>query len=235
MESRRDAGNVKIACWLHNATTPHLERVAKGFKADMLKRFRKESAPPPYLIVGLGNPGEEYRHNRHNVGFMVLDRLAEMLGERFGRVQFNALVSGAQYDEERLVLAKPRTYMNNSGQAVGALARFHKLRPERVLIVYDDADLPFESLRLRPSGGSAGHKGMKSTIQSLGTQEFPRLRVGIGRPPGKLKTPDYVLQDFSKSEREALPFVLQRAAEAALSFVSEGIEQTMNRYNGQEG
>ncbi|MDA1330125.1 MAG: aminoacyl-tRNA hydrolase [Chloroflexi bacterium] len=202
----------------------------------MFKRLRKkDDGPAPFLIIGLGNPGPDFKENRHNVGFMVLDQLADQLGERFGRVQAESLVASARHSGERLVLAKPRTFMNPSGRAVSALARFYKVMPEHILVIYDDADLPFESLRMRPGGGAAGQKGMRSIIQSLGTQDFPRLRVGIGRPPGRMRTPDYVLQDFSKQQREVLPFVLRRAADAALTFVSEGIDAAMNEYNGAEG
>jgi len=197
----------------------------------MLKSFRKGSTTAPYLIVGLGNPDPEFKMNRHNVGFMVLDKLAALLGESFGRVKFESLIAQAQYEEERLVLAKPRTYMNLSGRAVGALMRFHKLPPERLLVIYDEVDIPFDSLRIRPEGGSAGHKGMKSVIESLGTQDFPRMRVGIGKAPGKKKTPSHVLQDFSAKEQEILPIVLQDAAEAALKFVSHGISEAMNQHN----
>jgi PTH1 family peptidyl-tRNA hydrolase len=197
----------------------------------MLKNFRKGSTPAPFLIVGLGNPDPEFKLNRHNVGFMVLDELATQLGENFGRVKFESLITQAHYKEERLVLAKPRTYMNRSGRAVGALLRFHKLSPDRLMVIYDDVDLPFDSLRIRPEGGSAGHKGMRSIIETLGTQSFPRLRVGIGKAAGKMKTPSHVLQDFSAKEQEILPIVLKDAAEAAFSFVSEGIAEAMNRHN----
>lgn len=200
----------------------------------MFKRFRKpeQDNSPPYLIVGLGNPGPEYKLNRHNAGFMALDELANNLGEAFGRVKHNALVAEARHNGQRLVLVKPRTYMNRSGTSVAAFVRFYKVPPERVLIVYDDADLPFETLRMRPEGGAAGQKGMRSIIESLGTQAFPRLRVGIGRPKGKMSTPSHVLQDFSKQEQEILPFVLSRTTDAILHFVDEGIEAAMNKFNG---
>lgn len=200
----------------------------------MFWRKNKTNDNPPFIIVGLGNPGPEYKHNRHNVGFMVLDELAKMLDAKFGRMQANALVADARRGDQRLVLAKPRTFMNRSGPAVGGLQRFYKAPLERLLVIYDDADLPFEALRLRPDGGSAGQKGMKSIIENLGGEVFARLRVGIGRPKGRMRTPDHVLQDFSRGEQEALPFVLQRAVEAALAFVDEGIVAAMNRYNPQE-
>ena len=201
----------------------------------MFKRRKQSEEGTAFLIVGLGNPGPEYKLNRHNVGFMVLDELAAKLGESFRKVQNQALVCQARHGEARLILAKPRTYMNLSGQAVGALARFYKVPLERILVVYDDADLPFETLRLRPEGGAAGQKGMRSIIQHLGSQAIPRLRVGIGRPKGRMSTPAHVLQDFSKQEQDDLPFLLGRAMDAILCFVDEGIEAAMNQYNGGEG
>ena len=138
----------------------------------------------PFLIAGLGNPGKQYRGNRHNVGFMALDRLAQDLQVNFSRLESKALVAKCEYQGERLVLAKPQTFMNLSGQAVGALARFYKVPLEHIMIVYDDVDLPLGALRLRPTGGSAGQKGMASIIERLGSQDFPRLRIGIGRPTG---------------------------------------------------
>ena len=147
---------------------------------NILQRIRNSgksaTATQTYLIVGLGNPGRKYKHNRHNIGFMLVDRLAERLGVTFSRLQHKALVTDARYQGKKIILAKPQTYMNNSGQAVRALVRFYKIPLENLLIVYDDVDLPFGSHRLRASGGSAGQKGMQSIIQHLGTKEFYRLR-----------------------------------------------------------
>ncbi|MEA2007624.1 MAG: aminoacyl-tRNA hydrolase [Chloroflexota bacterium] len=190
----------------------------------------KENASP-ILIVGLGNPGRKYRHNRHNIGFMVLDALAERLGKNFAKMQMNALFTKANYQDQRLILAKPQTYMNNSGQAIKSLAHFYKIPLEKVMVVYDDVDLPFDTIRLRPQGGSAGQKGMKSTIAQLATQNFPRLRVGVGRPPGRMQVADYVLQNFSDDEVETLNFVLNDAVQAILTFITEGIEQAMTQHN----
>jgi PTH1 family peptidyl-tRNA hydrolase len=186
----------------------------------------------PFLIAGLGNPGREYRDNRHNVGFMLVDRLAERLGVAFSRVESKALVTKADFQGNRLILAKPQTYMNLSGQAVGALMKFYKVPPEHLLVVYDEVDLPLGTLRLRPEGGSAGQKGMKSIIERLGTENVSRLRIGVGRPPGRKEAGDYVLQDFSKQERENLASILDRAADAVQTFVTQGIEPAMNLYNG---
>jgi len=199
-----------------------------------LRRKKETEDNPPYLIVGLGNPGPEYKMNRHNVGFMILDELSRELGETFGRMQSNAMVAQARLGEARLVLAKPRTYMNRSGSSIAGLVRFYKTPLEKVLVIYDDADLPLETIRLRAEGSSAGQKGMRSIIESLGTEAIPRLRVGVGRPKGRMSTPDHVLQDFSRSEQKDLSFVLRRAADAAKTFVSEGIAAAMNKYNSKE-
>ena len=187
----------------------------------------------PYLIVGLGNPDREYRGNRHNIGFMVLDQLAARLGASFSRVKMNALMTAVRHGEERLILIKPQTYMNLSGNAVSSFTRFYKLPHENLLVVYDDVDLPFETLRMKPNGGDAGQKGVRSIIQKLGTQEFPRLRVGIGRPPGRMPVSSYVLQDFSKPEQDLLPFVLDQSVAAALHFIDHGLESAMTLYNQQ--
>lgn len=188
-----------------------------------------------YLIVGLGNPGRAYKTNRHNIGFMVVDRLASRLNLSFTRMEAKSLFTRGDYAGRRLLLAKPQTYMNLSGQAVRSLARFYKLPLERILIVYDDVDLPFGSLRLRPAGGSGGHKGMQSIIEHLNSQEIPRLRLGIGRPPGRMEAADYVLQDFSRQEVEMLPAILDRAVEAVLTFITQGIAAAMNQFNSTPG
>lgn len=186
-----------------------------------------------FLITGLGNKGREYRSNRHNVGFMVVDRLAAHLGITFTRVESRALVTKGTYQENRLILAKPQTYMNESGASVGAIARFYKVELSHILVAYDDVDLPFGVLRLRPGGGSAGQKGMGSIIERLGGDQFPRLRVGIGRPPGRMEAAAYVLQDFGRDESAELPAILERAVDAILVYISQGLNQAMNQYNGQ--
>lgn len=187
--------------------------------------------PDYYLIVGLGNPGRDYRDNRHNVGFMLVDRLAKQLGLAFSRLESRALVTKGEHAGRRVILAKPQTFMNLSGQAAGALARFYKVPLENLLVVYDEVDLPFGTLRLRAAGGSGGHKGMNSVIERLGTEAIPRLRIGINRPPGRKEAADYVLQDFSTSEVKALEAILDEAADAALLFIEQGIEAAMNKYN----
>ena len=185
-----------------------------------------------FLIAGLGNRGREFQNNRHNVGFMLVSHLAERLGVSFSRMQSKALVTKGEYKGKRLILAKPQTYMNLSGQAVAPLVRFYKVPLENLLVAFDDVDLPFGVLRLRPSGGSGGQKGMQSIISTLGTEEFPRLRVGIDRPPGRMEASDYVLQDFSKDQAEALAEILDRGVEAVLTFIDEGLDAAMNKFNG---
>lgn len=192
------------------------------------------SAPTNYLIVGLGNPGREYRETRHNIGFMVIDTFATRHEIRMTKVQNKAITSSARIGEARITLVKPQTYMNLSGEAVAALVRYYKLPLENLIVVHDDVDLPFFTIRMRPGGGSAGQKGIASIIKSLGTQEFARLRMGIGRPPGQMDAADYVLQRFTRSEQEQLPLFLSRAAEALDCYLNNGIEFAMNRYNSSE-
>jgi PTH1 family peptidyl-tRNA hydrolase len=192
-----------------------------------------------FLIVGLGNPGREYRETRHNVGFMLLDRLAMTLNARFTRLQSRALVASAIYapikgltGECKVILAKPQTFMNLSGQSVQALIHFYKLPLTNLLVAHDDLDLPPGTIRIRPDGGSAGQKGMSSILERLGTDDFPRLRLGIGHPPGQMQAPEYVLQDFSNADLTVISETLDRAVQAVLTFVSEGLDVAMNKYNG---
>ena len=189
----------------------------------------------PFLIVGLGNPGDQYRHTRHNFGFMVIDRLAEKLAVSLKKVKFKALLAETKLDGQALILAKPRTFMNDSGRAVGPLLRFFKVPPDHLLIVHDDLDLPLGSLRLRPTGSSGGQRGVASIIATLGTQDFPRLRLGISRPPGQMDPVAYVLQNFTPAEAELKEMVLNQAADAALTFIREGMQAAMNQYNGEVG
>ena len=186
----------------------------------------------PFLLIGLGNPGREYQQNRHNVGFLTLNRLAERLGVAFTRFENRALVTKGDCSGKRVILAKPQTFMNLSGRAVAPLARFYKVPLSNLLVVYDDVDLSFGTIRMRPSGGSSGQKGMASIIESLGRQEFPRLRIGIDRPPGQMDAAAYVLQDFTINEFEDLPEILQRASDAILMYVEDGIEMAMTKFNG---
>lgn len=186
----------------------------------------------PFLLVGLGNPGKEYQNNRHNIGFMALDRIAKEYGIEQKKVKSKAIVLEGRYQQKRVILIKPQTYMNLSGEAVASLARFYKINPDRVLVMHDDLDLPFGTIRLRPGGGPGGQKGIASIIERLGTQQFPRVRIGIGRPPGRMQAADYVLQDFSKGEKEELEFILGSVVKAVNVFLVDGMDGAMNQYNG---
>ena len=204
------------------------------FAAIRAQREKKEEAAggEMYLIAGLGNPGREYRESRHNFGFMVIDRLSERLGVHFEKEQQKALVVTAPYEGRKLLLAKPITYMNESGRAVVPLMRYYKIPQERLFVIHDDMDLPFGMLRVRPNGSNGGQKGMGSIITQLGSQEFCRLRCGIGHPPGQMEVVDFVLNKFSKEDSELLPLVLDKAASCALDFVTQGYTYCMNNYNG---
>jgi PTH1 family peptidyl-tRNA hydrolase len=184
------------------------------------------------LIVGLGNPGDEYAKHRHNIGFQIVDALARGHGLAFTRhKEAKARVAEGVIAGRPVLLAKPQTYMNLSGKSVARLGRSKQIPPERILVVYDDLDLPLGRLRLRPGGGSGGHKGMRSIIDLLGTQEFPRLRVGIDRPSGGLDPADYVLQPFDEAERPLLEEAVTRAVAAVECWLSEGIVSAMDRFN----
>ncbi len=185
-----------------------------------------------YLLIGLGNPGREYRDNRHNIGFMMIDRLIVRLNARGLKVQSKAIVTTATYEGRKLILAKPQTYMNLSGQSIQGLVHFYKLPVENMLIAFDDLDLPFGTIRLRPGGGAGGQKGFASAIEQLGTKDIARLRLGIGRPPGRMDPSAYVLQNFSREEMKILSEIVDRAADAALTSVVEGLNKAMNKYNG---
>lgn len=193
------------------------------------------SSTSTFLIVGLGNPGREYRENRHNIGFMLVDRLCVRLNVSLNRLQAQALVGSTSDGDRKIIFAKPQTYMNLSGQSVQGLMRFYKLPLSNLLVAHDDLDLPLGTIRMRPGGGSAGQKGIASIIERLGTQDFPRLRLGIGRPPGRMDPADYVLQDFSPSDLPLLSETLERAADAALTWISQGLETAMNQFNGAIG
>ena len=184
-----------------------------------------------YIIVGLGNPGPQYERNRHNLGFQVLDVLARRHGLSFNRAHYKSLVAEGRIASKPVVLVKPMTYMNLSGEAVGPLVRVYAVPLERLLVVYDDMDLPLGKLRLRPKGGSGGHRGLESVIRALKTDEIPRLRVGIGRPPPYLSPTNYVLQDFSPEEEEELAVVREEAADAIEVWLTEGLQAAMDRFN----
>ena len=199
--------------------------------------FRKkvsieDNAMGTTLIVGLGNPGRDYAETRHNAGFMVIDRYAKINQVKMSRVQFNAIIGTHKVGDTKVILAKPQTYMNQSGQAVGSLMKFYKIPVSQLLVITDDLDLPLGTLRIRPQGGAGGQKGLGSIIERVGTQDFTRIRFGIGRPPGRMDSADYVLHSFEKQNQELVEMTLDKAAEAVASFIENGLDTTMNRYNG---
>lgn len=185
-----------------------------------------------YLIAGFGNPGREYRNTRHNVGFKVIDSLVSEFNTKLTKVQFKAMIGSAELDNAHIILAKPQTFMNLSGQAVASLIRFYKIPLDHVIVAHDDIDLPLGTIRIRPGGGSGGQKGLASTIEKLGTQDFPRMRIGIGRPSGSQEAAGYVLQEFSTADEKILIDVLPTAVQAIRTFISDGLETAMTRFNG---
>jgi PTH1 family peptidyl-tRNA hydrolase len=184
-----------------------------------------------WLIVGLGNPGRRFAHNRHNVGFQCLDRLARAHHLTFDKRQGRGRLALGRIEGCSVVLLKPETFMNDSGRSVGPVSRFYKVPPERLLVIYDDLDLPLGSVRLRAEGGSGGHKGMRSIIAQLGGQGFPRVRVGIGRPPGRMDPADYVLKNFDGDERCVIEEVFDWVVRAVESWLTDGIDVAMTRFN----
>src|SRR3954469_6145808 len=187
----------------------------------------------PWLVVGLGNPGPGYANTRHNVGQMVLDELAAR-----GRLTFKTHKTNATVAEGRLapggprfILAKPNTYMNVSGGPVAQLLRFYSLDPSRLIVVHDELDIPFDSLKLKFGGGHGGHNGVRDVIAAIGTGDFTRVRVGVGRPPGRQPAADFVLRDFSSQERETLPNLLEDAADAIQQIASEGLASAQQKFH----
>ena len=187
------------------------------------------------LVVGLGNPGPEYRETRHNVGFLVVDELAKRWRvEDDWREKFEALVTRTGVGDDAVHLAKPLTFMNLSGQAIAGLAGFYKIDPADVFVVTDDVALPLGRLRARREGGAGGHNGLKSVIQHLGTQAFPRMRVGVGRGDDRRDLADHVLGRFEAGEREIVSAAVLRAADATEMFLRDGIERAMSAFNAAE-
>lgn len=192
----------------------------------------------PWLLVGLGNPGKEYAKNRHNVGFMAAELIAERIGVKFGRHRrAHAEVAEGRlgFGGPKLVLAKPLTYMNLSGGPVAALAQFYKVPVGQVIAVHDELDIPYGQLRVKCGGGEGGHNGLRSMSRSLGSKDYVRVRFGIGRPPGRQDPADYVLSDFSAVERKELEFLVDRAADVAEAVVTRGLEWAQNAYHGADG
>lgn len=182
--------------------------------------------PDAVCVVGLGNPGAEYARTRHNIGFLVADLLAERLGARFTQPRGErAETAEARLDETRLVLCKPLTFMNLSGEVVAPLAKYHKVSSRDVIVVHDEVDLPFGEIRVKRGGGEGGHNGLRSLTQHLGTKDYLRVRIGVGRPPGRQETADYVLSGFSSKERDEVPVIIEQAADEVERVVRHGFEE----------
>ena len=192
----------------------------------------QQKAPVAWLIVGLGNPGAQYDNTRHNAGFAVADELARRGGFAIQRVKFKALTAAAQLGGQGVLVMKPATYMNLSGEAVGEAARFYKLSPDRVLVISDDVDLPLGKLRLRVSGSAGGHNGLKSIIQHLGTDQFPRLKVGVGgKPHPDYDLADWVLGKLQGEDKKVMDEAVKRAADAVECFLKDGPQKAMSQFN----
>lgn len=183
------------------------------------------------LVVGLGNPGPSYVGNRHNIGFLVADELADRVGGRFKSHKSGADVLEGRLAGRRVVLAKPRSFMNLSGGPVAGLARFYKVTPDAIVVIHDELDVPFDTVRLKLGGGDNGHNGLRSITKSLGSKDYHRIRVGIGRPPGRMDPADFVLRDFSSVERKDLAFVIDRAADATEALLTKGLEAAQNTFH----
>jgi peptidyl-tRNA hydrolase, PTH1 family len=205
---------------------------------DLVTDSSTSSENGVWLVVGLGNPGPSYAGHRHNVGYLVNDELARRIGSGFrphksGRADVveGRLGGAGGIGGVRVVLARPRCYMNETGGPVSTLAKFYKVPVERVVAIHDELDIPFDTMRLKLGGGDNGHNGLRSMRASLGTGDFHRVRVGIGRPPGRQSPADFVLSDYSAAERKVLPFQVDRAADAVEALLTEGLERAQSKFN----
>ena len=194
--------------------------------------FLTKTSGAEWLIVGLGNPGDQYENTRHNVGFRALDELAEIAGVPVQKLKYKALTNTCTVSDVKVLLMKPITYMNLSGEAVGEAARFFKISPERVLVFSDDVSLPVGKLRIRKSGSAGGHNGLKSIIQHLGTDAFPRVKIGVGgKPHPDYDMADWVLGKFPPEDKKVIDEMVQKAAQAAAYYIKEGPDKAMGKFN----
>ena len=216
----------------------------KDIWADKLSALfgRKEEIIPMYLIVGLGNPGKQYDMTRHNIGFHTIDYIADKYGAKLTKLKFKAVYGEATISGEKVYLVKPQTYMNLSGDSVGEMAQFYKIPPENIIVINDDISLDVGRIRVRPKGSAGGHNGIKSIIAHLGTQEFPRVKVGVGEKPamgvGAPKHEDYDLADFvlgrfTKEEIPVMEDAIVKAEKAVAEIIKNGVQSAMNKYNGK--
>jgi PTH1 family peptidyl-tRNA hydrolase len=184
-----------------------------------------------WLVAGLGNPGPQYAANRHNAGFMVADELAARIGVSFRRHRSRALIAEGRLGEVPVTLAKPTGFMNLSGGPIAALCGFYKIPPVQVVVVHDELDIAFDAVRIKLGGGDNGHNGLRSVTAALGTRDYYRVRLGIGRPPGRMDPADFVLHDFSAAEREMLPGLIDSGAEAVTTLIHDGLAVAQNRFH----
>ena len=195
---------------------------------------KREDDRVMYIIAGLGNPTREYEKTRHNVGFEVIDVLADMLGTTVEEKKFKGCYGRGIIGGEKVLLLKPQTFMNLSGESIRAAADFYKVDPEHIIIIYDDISLDVGQLRIRKKGSAGGHNGIKNIIAHLGTQEFPRIKVGVGDKPKKMDLADYVLSRFSKEDRAAMEDAFKEAAKAVEVMITDGMDTAMNQFNGHK-
>ena len=213
-----------------------IARFAGLFKSTRTKSEFTEGQNRVKLIVGLGNPGREYADSRHNLGFKCINLFAKERGIEFSKQRSKSRIGFGEVAREKVILARPQTFMNLSGESVAPLARFYKIEPSDILIIHDDVDLPLGKIRIREKGSPAGHNGLKSIIQQLGSQDFPRLKIGVGTlekddSEVSMRTPEYVLGSFTKEEKLIVADICSRASEAIYCILAEGITTAMNKYN----
>lgn len=187
-----------------------------------------------YVIVGLGNPGNKYENTRHNIGFITIDAISKKYGIKVDRIKYKALVGEGEIGGEKVLLVKPQTFMNLSGESVREIAQWYKLPIENIIVIYDDADLSVGTIRVRPKGSSGTHNGMKSIIYQLQSDQFPRIRIGIGKAPDEWDLADYVLGRFNSEEAEQIGEAVVRAADAVKTLISSGVNAAMNLFNGEK-
>ena len=193
--------------------------------------FQKKSGGVQWLLVCLGNPGKEYANTRHNIGFLAADALEKRTGVKFNKLKYRALIGEVELGGQRVLVVKPQTYMNLSGEAVKLAGGFYKIPPERILVLYDDVSLPLGKLRIRASGSAGGHNGIKNIIAHLGTDAFPRIKVGVGAPQREDGLVDWVIGSFTASERKVVDEAIERALDAAACVIEKGVSEAQNRFN----
>ena len=207
-----------------------------NFLKNLLQRRGKgEDMSDAWLIVGLGNPGPNYAKTRHNIGQMVLDELAKEVGGSFKKhSKASAVVVEGRlgFGGPKVILMKSLGYMNTSGGPVSAVAKFYGIDPDHIIVVHDELDIPFDTIKLKIGGGEGGHNGLRDITKALGTKDYYRVRTGIGRPPGRMDTADFVLKPFSSTEAKDLPFLISNAADATVMLIKEGLQATQQRYHG---